>query len=104
MFKHTKTYSKTDGGDFFDLVGKIVSMHGSVMVEKNKRVGYQGIKLDLLDEGKVFVSVQTWMSEQDFNNWKDYTTNLQVFQDWKVQMDQFLADNNIVVVDTFETV
>jgi heme-degrading monooxygenase HmoA len=104
MFRQTKIYTRTDGGDFFDLVAPMVSIHGKIMVDKKKRQGFLGIKLDLQDEGKTFMSIQTWETRKDANSWRITLQRASNYAEYNTQMDEFLSTHNIVMNEVVEDI
>ena len=104
MFKHTKIYTRTDNGDFFDLVAPMVSIHGKIMADKKKKVGFLGIKLDLQDEGRTFISIQTWESRKNSKEWTTYLKTQPGGKEYVIEMNEFLKQHNIVIEEILEDV
>ena len=104
MFRQTKIYTRTDGGDFFDLVAPMVSIHGKIMADKKQRQGFLGIKLDLQDEGRKFMSIQNWESRKTANSWQTYLKTLPAYAEYTATMDEFLVTHNIVMEEILEDV
>ncbi len=104
MFRQTKIYTRTDGGDFFDLVAPMVSIHGKIMADKKQRKGFLGIKLDLQDEGRKFISIQTWQGRRPAKAWQTYLKTLPAYGEYTSEMDAFLAAHNIVMEEVLEDV
>jgi hypothetical protein len=104
MFRQTKIYTRTDGGDFFDLVAPMVSIHGKIMADKKQRQGFLGIKLDLQDEGRTFMSIQSWVSRKAAKSWQTYLKTLSNYAEYTEAMDAFLVAHNIVMEEVLEDV
>lgn len=104
MFRQTKIYTRTDGGDFFDLVAPMVSIHGKIMADKKKRKGFLGIKLDLQDEGRKFMSIQTWETRKDAKTWQTFLKSAPNYVEYNETMDAFLAEHNIVMEEILEDI
>jgi hypothetical protein len=104
MFRQTKIYTRTDDGDFFDLVAPMVSIHGKIMADKKQRKGFLGIKLDLQDEGKTFMSIQTWQTRRAARTWQTFLKTLPSYEDYTSAMDAFMTQHNIVMREESEDI
>ena len=104
MFRQTKIYTRTDGGDFFDLVAPMVSIHGKIMADKKQRKGFLGIKLDLQDEGRTFMSIQTWSGRKPATAWQTYLKTLPNYEEYTSAMDAFMTQHNIVMREELEDI
>jgi hypothetical protein len=102
MYIQTKTYTRTDGGDFFDLVAPMVTIHGKIVSYKKNYPGYLGMKIDLQNEGNVFVSINNWENKDACDGWEQELTTTLAHLQYKSAMDAFLIENNIVCNVTFE--